>query len=203
MKYRRVLLAAVHAISIILGAHALREFILVDGPSGWTPDPGTLRYFTVDSNLLALLSSLLVLLSWRRAVRPAPHWLWVVRLMAASGLALTCGMVMAVLAPIRGYGYMLDGPDLHLHLICPLLHILSFVLLEGEAGVPLRRALWGLLLPTVYGVVYMVNVVALRRWSDFYFLNEGGRWLPNGLLALLAVAILSLALWAGNRRKAA
>ena len=201
MKYRRVLLAAVHAISIILGAHALRAFILIDGPSGWRLDAGAFRYFTVDANLLALLSSLAVLLPWRRAGRSAPRWLWPLRLMATSGLALTCGMVMAVLAPIRGYGYMLDGPDLHLHLICPLLHILSFVLLEGEAGVPLRRTLWGLLPPAVYGVVYMVNVVALRRWSDFYFLNEGGCWLANGPLTLLAVAILSLALWAGNRRK--
>ena len=204
VKQNRLLLALVHAALAALTLSAAGDFLLDARPDGgWTVDVQAFRYFTIDSNLLAALSSLvlLVTLPWRKRGAGAPRWLWTLRLAATVGVLVTFAVVMVFLAPIRGYAYMLDGPDLYLHFVCPVLYALSFLLLEREAGVPARQALWGLVPVLVYGVFYLTLTVALRRWPDFYFFNQGGLWPLSAALVLAATAAISLGLWAGNRHR--
>ena len=204
MRRKTVLLLLLHLAAAVLALSASWEFLFSPGAGGnLVFSARAFRYFTIDSNLLAALSSLLLLPYLPRLSRgaPLPDWLWTVRLASTAAVAVTLATVMLFLAPIRGYDYMLDGPDLYLHLICPVLYILSFVLLEGKSGVPARGALWGVLPVFVYGLVYMYMVVAHRRWPDFYFLNRGDRWYLSALIMVLATAGISLGLWAGNRRR--
>ena len=204
MTRRKGLLLLVHLIAAVSAIAATVVFTIHRDAGGqliW--DTAAFRYFTIDSNLFAALVSVLTLayLPFLAPGAPLPRWLWVLRQAATASVAITFVTVMSFLAPIFGYHYMLDGPDLWLHLICPLLQIAAFVLLEGTAGVPLRHAWWGLLPAGIYGVVYGVMVVALKRWPDFYTFNAGGRWYLSLAALLVGATLVCFLLWRGNRRR--
>ena len=96
-----------------------------------------------------------------------------------------------------GYGPLLSGDNLYMHLIGPLLAIVSFCFLEKrELTFPL--ALLGMIPVLLYGTVYLYKVVYApqeRRWEDFYGFNRDGRW-PIAFSAMqLGTLAVCVALW--------
>ena len=160
------------------------------------------QYFTVDSNLLAALASLLLLIGQVRCLivgKPIPKGLAALKSVGTAAVTVTFFTVFCFLGMLYGYGSMIEGVNLFMHLITPLLAILSFCLLEREPALRFRTVFLGLLPTLVYGAVYMYLVVALRRWPDFYGFNIGGRWALSAVLMLAGTLLLSLALWALRR----
>ena len=71
--------------------------------------------------------------------------------------------------------------NLWLHLLGPLLAIVSFVWLERDETFPEKKHLILSMLPViVYGIVYLVLAVVIGKdrggWPDFYGFNIGGKW---------------------------
>ncbi|MBQ9187786.1 MAG: hypothetical protein IJ138_00520, partial [Clostridia bacterium] len=62
----------------------------------------SLRYFTVLSNLLAGLASLLMFIQLIRN-KPLQRWLTILRLVASTGVLLTFLTVVLFLGPVFGY----------------------------------------------------------------------------------------------------
>ena len=130
------------------------------------------RYFTVRSNVLCGLAALLLCLF------PASHRAWLFKYMGTAAVTVTLLTVFFFLGPNMGYGKLLKGPDLFMHLITPLLAIVSFCVFE-KLGLTFAEALLGMLPSIVYGVWYLYKVVlapAEKRWEDFYGFNKGGKW---------------------------
>ena len=148
----------------------------------WTLTNGrkAFRYFTVQSNVLCAFAALLMCFE---AFQPFAWWL---KYPGTAAVTVTMLTVFLFLGPNMGYGELLKGPDLFMHLITPLLAIASFCLLE-KRGLSFPGSLPGMIPVTCYGFLYLYKVIYApegRRWDDFYGFNKGGKW-PVSLLCML------------------
>lgn len=125
------------------------------------------RYYTQDSNILALIATLVSVPLTLRALfsgNSRPAWLKSLRLVAVSGLMLTFLVSAFVLTPINSgaslkrysmefQSMMLKPPILYLHTLCPLLMCFTFLFLESSLVLPCFHSLF-ILPPTIlYGAV--------------------------------------------------
>ena len=130
------------------------------------------RYYTQDSNLLALLSSLLFVISIVLALlcgrESVPRWVKCLRYAATCCLTVTFLVVVFVLAPAFGFREMLlEGKMLYLHAVCPLVSLLSLLCFEREPGLfPIHTLL--ALVPTVIYAVVSITLNILRVWEGPY-----------------------------------
>lgn len=150
-----------------------------------------LRYFTVQSNLFCAAASLAVAAA--RLLGGPSEALLTVKFVATAAVAVTMLTVLVFLGPQYGYKMMFSGPDLWLHLVCPLLALVTFF---GWDRPELSRtaALLGVIPVLAYGLLYLHRVVRVRRWEDFYGFNKDGRWPLSFLAMVLGAAGLSLLL---------
>lgn len=125
-------------------------------------------YYTQDSNLVALVASVVYEFYAVRKIcgkSDIPSWAVVFRYVATCCLTLTFLTVIFVLIPMTGINnaahLLLDGSMLYVHLICPVLAIVSFLLFERDETVG-KRALIAALSPTF---IYSIIVVALNIFN--------------------------------------
>lgn len=157
--------------------------------------PESFRYFTVLSNLFCGFTALILLIS--ELFGAMPPWAVTLKYMGTAAVTVTLLTVFLYLLPASRsvQGLLGNGPEFIMHLITPVLAILSFLCFEqGDLSawiIPL-----GVLPVVIYGWVYLVRVVIHRTWEDMYGFNRNGQWkLSFSLMTLGAVAVAVL-LWA-------
>jgi hypothetical protein len=119
----------------------------------------TLKYFTVDSNLLAGAAALCAALFEFRSGKEIPVWVSALKLAATASVMLTFLTVIGFLGPIFGYASMFTGANLYMHLITPLLAAAVFCLLEGTPALSLRHCFFAVIPMLIYGEVYLLNIL--------------------------------------------
>ena len=133
------------------------------------------RYFTVLSNAFCAISALVLLISeMSGSVSPAAL---LFKYLGTVSVTVTFLTVMLFLGPTQGYKKMLGGQDIYMHLIGPLLAIISFCFLE-KREMTLATAMIGVIPVLIYGLVYLYKVIYApedKRWDDFASMqNPGG-----------------------------
>ena len=147
-----------------------------------------LRYFTALSNLLCAVTALAVAVC-RLGGGALPYAVGVLKYVGTAAVTVTMLTVVCFLGPTIGFKPMFSGPDLWLHLVCPLLAIVSWALWD-RPDLPFAAVFLGVLPVVLYGFVYIYRVLyapEARRWSDFYGFNRGGKW-PLSYAAMLVGA---------------
>lgn len=174
--------AAIFAVT----AYLTLGFFRADG--AWDPANGkkAFCYFTVQSNILCALASLLM------CIVPGASWVWMLKYVGTVAVTVTLLTVFLFLGPsLGGVKELLKGRDLFMHLLTPLAAIVSFCALERR-GLSFPAALAGLIPVALYGTLYLYQVVyapADRRWEDFYGFNKNGKW-PIAFAAMLGGTLL-------------
>jgi hypothetical protein len=175
---------------IVNGAIFLATFVLLTlnfrKEGQWQPRRGlkSFRYFTVLSNAFCAVTALVMAIAQlaNRVAMPVV----LLKYMGTVSVSVTLLTVMLFLGPTQGYGEMLRGRNLYMHLVGPLLAIVSYCLWE-KRPMSFGMALTGLIPVLVYGLVYLNQVILApeaRRWDDFYGFNRGGKW-PVAFAAML------------------
>lgn len=179
-------LAAAVCAAAAIAAHTKR--------SAWR---NVMKYFTSLSNVFCAAACLAVAAC--RLAGGVPRAVLALKYAGTAALAVTMLTVLFFLIPQYGAKALLGGPDLWLHLLCPVMALISYFLWDRPAAMPFACVLCGVLPVLLYGVLYLRKVVFSppeKRWEDFYGFNRGGRW-PLSFLAMLAAAFaVSLFLWA-------
>ena len=161
------------------------------------PKSRMFRYFTTLSNVLCAIASLIV--AGFALCGNLPLWVLLLKYVGTAAVTVTLLTVFLFLGPSsHDWKGLLYGPVLFLHLICPLLAIVSFLVFEKTA-MPAWTIVLGAAPVPVYGVLYMRKVVYApeeRRWEDFYGFNRNGKWVLSFALMTLGGALIALALWA-------
>lgn len=171
------------------------------------------RYYTQDSNLLALIVSIACVIHGIRNLRQGDRpsgWARRLRYLSASCLTLTLLMAGTLLVSVEPgrtfYSFMLEGKYLFLHTVCPLLAILQLFLQRGEAYGE-GHALLALVPTVVYGAVSLI-LNACGAYSGPYpflrVLEQPGYATAVGCIAVLGVNYASarlLALGTERQRK--
>ena len=153
------------------------------------------RFFTVQSNVLCAVAALLICL-W-----PESRFAWTMKYIGTAAMTLTMLTVFLFLAPSIGRDWakaLLKGPDLFMHLITPLLALLSFCLFE-KRGMSFGVALLGMLPVILYGPWYLYKIKFApeeKRWNDFYGFNKSGHWPISFACMLLGTFLICMGLMA-------
>lgn len=174
-----------NAVIILLTLSIVMCLFRRDG--AWDPRQGRAAfcYFTVQSNVLCAAGALCMLLA------PGARWAWMLKYIGTVAVSVTMFTVLFFLGPTIGYRKLLHGVEFCLHLVLPLLALVSFCVLERRT-LSLPAALTGLLPVALYSALYINRVLCApkgRRWTDFYGFNKSGRW-PLALAGMLAGTLL-------------
>ena len=178
---------------------------------GWENAPlsglglSTLKYFTIQSNLLsALVSAACVSCLVRGDGRSVPDWLHGMRLVATTGVALTFVTVEAFLSPaLYGYASMHAGANLWFHLVLPLMAIASFCVFEADRPMSACWTFAAIAPMALYGAGYLANILANGiPGNDWYGFTAWGLERTPIVFAVMALVVWLIAcgLRAANQR---
>ena len=148
------------------------------------------RFFTTQSNVFCAVSALCI------ALFPRAEWSYYLKIAGTAGVTVTMLTVLLFLGQVYGYGPLLKGQEMVVHLITPLLALISLLGFERR-GVSLIGAFVGILPVALYAPLYLYKVVVKQSWDDFYAFNRGGKWPIAYALMLLGTAVICLGLYAG------
>ncbi len=159
-----------------------------------------LRFFTALSNVFCAAACLLTAVF--RLCGGVPQAVLWLKFVGTAAVSVTFLTVMCFLGPVvYDYKKMLSGPDLWLHLVCPVLAVVSLIAWDRPRA-PFGLVLLGALPVLLYGAYYLAHVVLAppeKRWEDFYGFNRGGKWYLSYILMLLLALLVSFALWMAVR----
>ena len=125
------------------------------------------EYYTNDSNILCLLSSLLFVIYMiiKKDVGEIPFFASLLRYMATACLTLTF-FVVFYLASTAGDTYFegllmffTNGSMLFYHLLCPIISFISFTFFEGDRRLNKKKTIYLAMIPTV---VYAIILIILN-----------------------------------------
>ena len=138
-------------INLLIVILEIIGFVLVFKELGIT----SLEYYTEDSNLLLLLSSIIILIHISKN-KELPLWFKSFRYIAIVSTTLTLIIVLTVLSWTTDLGlyYLLFHESmLYHHTLCPVLAILSFVFVERYDNL---HTIHGLYFTVVYGIIMII-----------------------------------------------
>lgn len=148
-----------------------------------------IEYYTMDSNLLALVASTAYVFYMLRG-KSQPKWLNILKYISTTMLAVTFLVVIFVLSPMLENGLyilLLTDQMLYNHLICPLLAIISFLLLEKH-NLKNKDILWPIGATLLYAIVLIILNLCHIVDGPYPFLQVYNQ----SILATLGWAILIL-----------
>ena len=156
----------------------------------WVPErgKGAMRFFTTQSNILCAVACLLTGLALT-SEGAIPRWIWMLKYVGTAAVTVTMLTVFLFLAPSIGKDwakYLLSGTDIFMHLLTPVLALVSFCVFERQ-GMTFPESLAGLLPVLLYGPLYLYKILFAppeKRWEDFYGFNKQGKW-PVAFLRML------------------
>ena len=183
--------AAIFGITFLLVVRLFRA----DGTWSIKHLRGALKFFTVLSNIFCAAAALLMCLF------PRSHTVWVLKYVGTAAVMVTMLTVFLFLAPSLGKGglaQLLQGSDLFMHLLTPLMALFSFCVLERR-GLDFGTALLGILSVALYGPWYLYRIRFApedRRMEDFYGFNRNGNWAVSFAAMLAGTFLLCMGLMA-------
>ena len=192
-------LLALRVLVALLGLSAVVTEVVVLVGRGTLVPGNFLSFFTIQSNLLAGVTLLLVV------TRPGSSWLSWLR-----GLATLCMVVTGIVFSVLLSGLPADvltavpWDNVVLHYLVPVWFALDWLLAPPTPPVPFRTALLWLLYPLAY-VAYSLVRGPLVGWYPYPFLDpaDGGYGavaVVSVAIAVVVVALTWLLTWWGARR---
>ena len=161
----------------------------------------SMKYFTVLSNLLEGIASLIWLVSTRRNGRASAR-AELLKYIAAAAVGLTCVTVLVFLGPLYGYPEMFAGPSLYMHLLTPVIAVAEMIFLSDTEFTGKDNRLV-VLSPLIYGVFYLGNNIinGIGEWPDtndwYLFLAWG---YPVGILIFAVICVVTWLLGLAMRK---
>ena len=161
----------------------------------------SLKYFTVLSNLLEGLASVVWLVSSRRNGKAGVR-AELLKYIAAAAVGLTCVVVLVFLGPLYGYPEMFAGPSLFMHLLTPVIAVAEMIFMS-DAELTSKDNRLVVLSPLIYGVFYLGNnlINGIGEWpdtNDWYFFLAWGY--PVGILIFAVICVVTWMLGLAMRK---
>jgi hypothetical protein len=204
--YISMILNALIVIFVIFGCIIMFAGLQFMGEGRILSETGVymLKFYTVDSNILAGLSSILLLVHQfyiiKGATRRIPVAVMIFKQITTVALTITFLVTLFYLAPFSPYGFfsLYLNANLFFHLIVPVLAIISYVFFEKYKN-DTEYAWWGLSTMIIYITYYLTNIIAHIAENnipkyDFYGFTNGN--LRN--IAVIVPIFLLLTYWVSD-----
>ena len=121
-----------------------------------------LSYYTIDSNIFLLISSILYLLLRKNPSRIVQFF----KYSATLSVMITFLVVVFILYPMLDFNFQflfLTGPNPYMHVLCPLIAVISFIFFEkNEIENVLKNNLRALYFTLTYAVILIsLNILKI------------------------------------------
>lgn len=161
------------------------------------------EYYTEDSNIFAMITSLLYVIYLIRK-KDIPMYLKLLKYMSTISLTLTFLVVIFVLAPMYNfnyYGLLFKDSLIFVHLICPLLAIITFKKYDDINGLTYKDNILALTFTIIYAVILVVlNILKVIK-GPYPFLYVYEQSLVVSILWLITILTLTYIIGYVLRRK--
>lgn len=175
----------------------------------------TLKYFTVDSNILLGIAALIAAIDQRKVLRGEKGEVslstLILKLSGTFGGTLTMLVTIFFLGPTLGrtYGFfsLFEKSNFFLHLVNPVLGIVTFLCFEKSFRIAFRHTFTAIIPLVLYAVYYVivtlshtVNGVVAKGydWYGFFFLGVKSAYIVLPVIIVISW-LISFALWKLNR----
>ena len=166
------------------------------------------RYFTIDSNILMGICSLvmaiaetMVILGYSNELSPV---IYTVKLMGTSAVMLTLLVTTFFLVPqFKNPIVLFYNSNLFFHAVVPILAFVSFVFVENGINLPLSSSIIGALPTMIYAVYYVEEIYRhldngrVDKYYDFYNFTGGKKeMIPVSATVVIVISyLISLMVW--------
>lgn len=149
-----------------------------------------LKFFTVDSNILMGITSLLLIIYSKKTSR----WLELLNLCATAGVSLTFFTVIFYLAPVSEYSYFefFKNSNLFFHLIVPVLSIINYIFYSSSNNLQLKHSFYGLIPMLLYSAFYVSNAVLNMNNGKIVAEYDWYGFFANGITSIIFTIIFML-----------
>lgn len=169
------------------------------------------KFFTVDSNILMGIVSLIFIIYEKKLlknkIKEIPKKVYILKLIATSGITLTFITTSFFLAPSYGFYAMFNNSNLLFHLVVPVLSIITYIFFEKHDN-KYKYAILGIIPMFLYSIFYTTNILihlnngGLTFKYDFYGFLQGNL---NNIYIVIPVIylisyVISVLLVFGNRK---
>ena len=176
---------------------------------------GRLRFFTIDSNLLMGIASLILLIEQKKLLEGKISSIdtkyYIFKLMATCSVGLTFIIVLVYLGWITPNGLlsMYVNKNLFFHGLIPLLSIIDFIFFEKTDRLKFKHTFLALIPIIIYAVYYLTNILlhiennkVSPEYDWYYFLQNGiGKILIVLPIIFTLSYLISYILWYLNKRR--
>lgn len=192
---------------VVFMAKSLIGFYRVGGKGNMKIEKVRLfAFFTVQSNFfMALVSLGMLVFNVTAIVRgecAVPYWFETVKLTATAAVLLTLTVVFALFVPATGVKPMIEGDNIFMHLISPIIAAVTFVLFDGSVRLAPSALAFAMIPTAAYALLYFIMVMVVKEgrggWPDFYMFNKGGKWYLSAVVVFLMTFILAFLLRLGH-----
>ena len=180
-KKKNICSLILNAFIIINMVFCVRSFFVTGtegnmSASGWQ----AFRYYTIDSNVFCAIACLSVLVFNIRSLGKKrlemPQWALILKFSATVAVTVTFLVVAVFLGPTIGYGKMYTGANVFMHGLNAPAALAGLLLFESGIDFPKEKFVWGTASVFVYGTLYLIMVMIVKAWPDFYGFATVLRW---------------------------
>ncbi len=140
------------------------------------------RFFTMDSNIFAAISCLIMLIFGAKILSnpeyELPQWAVLLKFIGTIAVLITFIVTLIYLTPAVGVAKLYTGPNFFLHLVVPLICLFTCLFFDSSRTISSKASFLGVIPMAIYSVVYLVMVVVVGEgrggWEDFYGFNRSG-----------------------------
>ena len=175
----------------------------------------TLKYFTVDSNILMGICALWAAIEHKRVLDGKQDDIspgcYAAQLTGVTGVTLTMLVSAFFLAPRLGFTFVFQDSNFFLHLVNPVLAIIIFLFFEKSKKIPFRHTFTAVVPLALYAIYYVVITLSHYKngviekgydWYGFFFKGPSSVFIVLPVILVLTYGI-SFCLWKLNRKPAA
>ncbi len=172
-RYRSVITLIACTVTLAVTLYAI-GMALVDYVTDHRDIIDLFKYFTTLSNMLTALAASFIIPyainGFRSKHFSYPKW---VSMMHFAGTSCTTFVSFFTVFFIGPYNreFAFGGSNFYLHVICPLMVLISFIFVESHYRYTTKEFLICMLPFFIYSIIYLINVVFIGRWKDLYLLN--------------------------------
>ena len=212
-KYKTSLIMNVSITVMVVLAYIMGTFNIKIIPDEFTSNGyDLLKYFTVQSNLLAGAASAVMAVYEYKLIKGKisvlPKFVYFLKYVSVIGVGVTMFTVVFYLSPIASGGYfsLFTNSNIFFHFLVPLFALVSYVLFEHNDYLRFKHTFLGLIHFLLYGVAYMI--VAYTHLSGGVIPNEYNWYLlasPNAIVTVITSVVMTalvygvcVLVWLGN-----
>ena len=154
----------------------------------------TFRMFTVLSNMFVGVAAAMTIPFAVDGIRQRnyhlPRWIVTLTFSSVTCITLTFLVALTILSPQAGFvRMMLDGSNLLLHTVIPVLAIVSFLFVNAYHTIKFKTTFLAMVPMFIYAMVYLVSAILIGEenggWRDHYRFESLMPWYYVLVLMLL------------------